>query len=126
MTQIEKDIKVMQEYHDTLELHLQRGGDFAADMLSAVKSALKCMKKAVPRALTDCDDDFTYGQCAECGNTCDEFADCCDECGQRLDWATTKCISRKCISCGLHENGGKVCERYADKVDEIRRIHDNA
>ena len=35
----------------------------------------------------------------------------------------TKCVGRRCADCGEHHDG-KVCERYADKVDEIRHIHE--
>jgi hypothetical protein len=34
------------------------------------------------------------------------------------------CILTQCIDCPLHDLGDKVCEHYADKVDEIIRIHD--
>ena len=35
----------------------------------------------------------------------------------------TKCVERHCADCSEHHDG-KVCDRYADKVDEIRRIHE--
>lgn len=36
------------------------------------------------------------------------------------------CILTQCVDCPLHDLGGKVYEHYADKVDEICRIHEEA
>lgn len=43
-----------------------------------------------------------------------------------LERRLNDCILTQCIDCPLHDLGGKVCEYYADKVDEICRIHKEA
>ncbi len=39
---------------------------------------------------------------------------------------TAECINTKCTDCEKHDVGGKVCDRYPAKTDEIRRIHEEA
>lgn len=116
MTAAEKAIRYFEEQRVSLQEHVKRGGEFAKDALEATEEALKALKKQVPRALRD-------NRCPTCDLYNDDGDSICCSCGQALDPELTGCIAMECIECA--ENSEKsVCPFYADKVDEIRRIHE--
>ncbi len=50
-----------------------------------------------------------------------EATDIALDCMKKVQKA--ECIRTRCYSCG-NARDGRVCPYYADKVDEIRRIHE--
>lgn len=72
--------------------------------------------------------DCQSGFCPTCGGfESNLHSDCsvtvCRNCGQLLDWQLSRCIVTKCVDCKRHSSDGAVCPHYADKADEIRRVH---
>lgn len=63
---------------------------------------------------------------AKGGEFCEAYTEALEMGIKALERRLNDCILTQCIDCPLHGLGGKVCEHYADKADEIRRIHDNA
>lgn len=57
---------------------------------------------------------------------CDGYAEALEMGIKALEMRLYDCILTQCIDCPLYNLGGKACEHYADKVDEIRRIHGEA
>ena len=122
MTKYEQAIKYFEEQLKVLDDHCKRGGEFAAEALEHTKTAIEALRKQVPRALHKLNGD--YGECSFCRVENNKFDDRCMNCGQAIDTALSECINYGCADCVLHTADGLVCERYADKVDEIRRIHE--
>ena len=118
MMGIDKAIHFFEEQKAVLEKHLKNGGEFADEALGATEAALMALKKQVPRAALG-------AKCPACGEFVDRAFVYCD-CGQAIDWQITDCIHITCENCNLVVDKNKVCKRYADKVDEIRRIHEAA
>jgi hypothetical protein len=116
MTKHEQAIKYFEEQLKVLDDHRKRGGEFAAEALEHTKTAIEALRKQVPRAAL-------AAKCPACGEFVDREYDYCD-CGQALDWQATDCIQITCEYCCYPDNKNIVCPRYADKVDEIRRIHE--
>lgn len=115
MNKYEKAIRYFEEHLAVLENHCKHGGDFALEARDHTRTAIKALRKQVPRA-------FLGGGCPNCHipNDGDEY---CFACGQALSPEITDCVSRYCSECDEY-SGNKVCPLYADKVDEIRRIHE--
>lgn len=116
MTKYEQAIKYYEEQLKVLDDHCKRGGEFAAEALEHTKTAIEALKKQVPRAQLD-------GVCTKCGSYThsDNY---CGVCGQVLNHEISKCISKNCFSCHEYSSNGPVCHHYADKGDEIRRLHE--
>lgn len=117
MNKYEKAIRFYEESSGVLEEHFTDGA-FKREALEAAQTAIEAIKKQVPRALRN------RRVCPSCGSICDEYDGYCVECGQATSMRLTECISGICAWCPLHDPNGKVCEHYAGKVDEIRRIHE--
>lgn len=122
MTKYEQAIKYFEEQLKVLDDHWKRGGEFAAEALEHTKTAIEALRKQMPRALHKLDGD--YGECRSCKAYNDKYDNYCMDCGQAIDTRLTECINYGCADCGLHKVDGPVCKHYADKVDEIRRIHE--
>ena len=123
MKSITKDIRTLQEFHAVLATHSKRGGAYATPMKKAIGTALSCMERHKPIALIKFDIEEYEGICPECGTMCDTYSKYCNICGQAIDVRLSACIATSCVDCSRN-NGYRVCDYYADKVDEIRRIHE--
>lgn len=114
---IQEAIKELNEQKAALDKHIARGGEFGKKYSEALGMGIKALEKQVPRA-------FLGGECPNCHipNDGDEY---CFACGQALSPEITDCVSRYCTECDGY-SGDEVCPLYADKVDEICRIHEEA
>lgn len=99
--------------------------NFEDEAVEHINTAIEAMKKQVPRALKKFVPIYDEGKCPNCGQYY-EPSDYCGSCGQKISLLTSECISKNCVDCYEHTDGSKVCEHYADKVDEIRRIHEES
>lgn len=122
-----KAVKFFEEQKAVLEKHLKNGGEFAKEALAATDTALEALRKRVPRALTEYNSTFEDGKCPSCGSFF-ENGDFCYVCGQSISKLLSECIKTQCDECvydrcSRKKHSGAVCEHYADKVDEIIRIH---
>lgn len=104
---------------------------------TAISEAILACKKEVPRSLVKYGKSgyARTGYCSTCGelicnaytvNSTDRPKKVCDKCGQAYDWQLSHCIHTACKDCEdryLKEIDGSVCKHYADKTDEIMRIH---
>ena len=126
MTKYEQAIKYFEEQLKVLDDYCKRGGEFAAEALEHTKTAIEALRKQVPRALIGLE--IIFGCCPSCGIALDGInTRHCENCGQEIDFFVSECISlRTCYKCTRHDINDKVCPYYADKVDEIRRIHEEA
>ncbi|MBE6890002.1 MAG: hypothetical protein E7485_08320 [Ruminococcaceae bacterium] len=128
MNKYEKAIRYFEEQCKALEEHCKRGGDFALGALEHTKTAIEAMKKQVPRAGINYKRNSISSDCPNCGHDViciNNSVIHCLHCGQLITRDITYCVNHKCVRCG--KNGHKrVCPYYADKVDEIRRIHEEA
>lgn len=123
MNKFEKAIRYFEEHLVVLENHCKHGGDFALEARDHTRTAIEALKKQVPRA-AGCYPVPAFGYCPVCGNEVEYGNDYCSHCGQATSKQLAICVSSQCFECSKHAIGGKVCEQYADKVDEIRRIHE--
>lgn len=121
---ISQAIKELKEQKLSLDRHVTRGATYCADYAEALGMAIVALKKQVPRALHSLIGDD--GLCPSCGYENENYNSHCVKCGQAISGFLSECIKHGCYSCGLNEADGPVCPRYADKVDEIRRIHEEA
>ncbi len=100
---------------------------------TAVQEAIGACKKEVPRSLVNygaygC---ARNGYCPSCNNLISTIRTTppekrCDICGQAYDWQLSRCIHNHCDECqwrSINELTGNVCKHYADKADEIMRLH---
>lgn len=127
MTKYEQAIKYFEEQQKVLDDHRKRGGEFAAEALEHTKTAIEALKKQVPRALTTYQVGIKSGICPTCNNiVTDRVNNNCHLCGQNIAFTASMCIAICCANCKNHSVDGPVCKLYADKVDEIRRIHEEA
>lgn len=118
MNKYEKAIRYFEEHLVVLENHCKHGGEFAFEAREHTRTAIEALRKQVPRAMRD-------NRCPTCDSYNDDGDSICCSCGQVLDPEITGCIAMECIECA--ENSEKsVCPFYADKVDEIKRIHEEA
>lgn len=113
---ISQAIKELKEQKLSLDRHVTRGATYCADYAEALGMAIAALKKQVPRAALG-------AKCPNCGELVDRELDYCD-CGQAIAWTVTDCIQITCKYCCFPDDKNLVCHRYADKVDEIRRIHE--
>ena len=98
---------------------------FEDEAVEHINTAIEAMKKQVPRTVIESGAvDWHY--CPNCGRVIDQYDEHCMNCGQAVNVRLTECVSRKCFACRDHTTDGPVCENYADKIDEIRRIHEEA
>ena len=96
------------------------------DECEALEMAVQCMKKQIPRARILNGKVTKNGYCPECGaRNWEKTVEYCSSCGQHTPYRLSKCIKTVCYEC-VRGNAEKVCEHYADKADEIRRIHESA
>lgn len=117
MTKYEQAIKYLEEQLKVLDDHCKRGGEFAAEAL----------RKQVPRALTTYQVGIKSGICPTCNNiVTDRINNNCHLCGQNIAFTASMCIAIGCANCQNHSADGPVCKLYADKFDEIRRVHEEA
>lgn len=134
---IEQAIKELNEQKAALDKHIARGGEFCEAYAEALGTAIDLMEREIPRAVVgynpkatriygSYDEDDIGGYCPRCGAPL-YVEEECYICRQRISWELTECIYNGCDTCGKRlVSGGKVCEHYADKVDEICRIHGEA
>lgn len=121
MNKYEKAIK-------TLE-HLAIEPMIFDEELEAIETAIDALKKQVPRARQLLPGRRKHGYCPNCGtHSWDKTNTYCSSCGQYTPVTLSNCIAASCLKCVCKGNAtdDKVCERYAAKVDEIRRIHEEA
>ena len=123
MNKYEKAIRYFEGNSKVFEEHCKRGGDFASEALEHTKTAIEAMKKQVPRALKKYNHIYEEGICPSCGADYD-MSDYCGVCGQKTSGMLSYCTVVHCADCYEHTFDGPVCKLYADKVDEIRRIHE--
>lgn len=126
---IEQAIKELNEQKTALDKHIARGGEFGKKYSEALGMGIDLMEREIPRAVVDYDPDpksDIKGYCPKCGVPLwDKHNDRCGACNQAISWRLTECIYNGCEICGRRLLcDDKVCEHYADKVDEIRRIHE--
>lgn len=119
---IPQAIEELKHQKAALDRHIAKGATYCDDYTEALGMAIKALKKEMPRALHNLDID--YGRCPFCKESTSAYDDHCRNCGQAIGTDLTDCVSRSCADCRLHKADGPVCPRYADKVDEIRRIHE--
>lgn len=122
MNKYEKAIKYFEEHMKVLDSHCKHGGDFALEAREHTQTAIKALRKQVPRALHSLIGDD--GLCPSCGYENENYNSHCEKCGQAISGFLSECIKYGCYSCGLNDADGPVCASYAAKVDEIRRIHE--
>lgn len=123
MNKYEKAIRYFEEHLAVLENHCKHGGEFAFEAREHTRAAIKALRKQVPRALVGfCNG---IGDCPTCGRGLDDNTKHCDDCDQLISPFLSYCVSMRCAEC-KHNNSGKVCDLYPDKVDEIKRIHEEA
>lgn len=125
MNKYEKAIRYFEEHLAVLENHCKHGGDFALEARDHTRTAIEALRKQVGK-VARCINRYDLGLCPNCGYQADIYHNYCLNCGQALDPDTAECIKTHCIECPLHSVDGEVCDQYADKVDEIRRIHEEA
>ena len=91
MITLKEAIKEMEDLHDSLVKHYNRGGEFAKPQLEATEWAIRCMNGFL-----------------------------------RVPINAQECVQVSCENCHRNDEkkSGRVCSLYADKVDEIRRIHE--
>ena len=126
---IEQAIKELNEQKAALDKHIARGGEFGKKYSEALGMGIDLMEREIPRAVDNYNpkpESETKGYCPKCGMPLwDKHNDRCGACNQSISWRLTECIYDGCEICGKRLLcGDKVCEHYADKVDEIRRIHE--
>lgn len=101
--------------------------NFENEAVEHINTAIEAMKKQVPRALTTYQVGIKSGICPTCNNiVTDRINNNCHLCGQNIAFTASMCIAIGCANCQNHSADGPVCEYYADKVDEIRRIHEES
>ncbi len=134
---IKQAIKELNEQKAALDKHIARGGEFCEGYAEALGMAIDLMEREIPRAVVNYnpkatiidgsyDEDDIRGYCPRCGAPL-YIGDECYMCRQRISWRLTECIYNGCEICGRRLLcDDKACEYYADKVDEIRRIHEEA
>lgn len=123
---ISQAIKELKEQKLSLDRHVTRGATYCADYAEALGMAIVALERRVPRALEHYDEkNDSRGFCPRCGWRNSGFDKMCRYCGQIIDPSTSACVSMSCIGCSCN-NDKHVCVLYADKVDEIRRIHEEA
>lgn len=118
----------MNKYEEAIAYFKERkailaGASFENEAVEHINTAIEAMQKQVPRALKKFVRIYDEGKCPNC-DAYYEPSDYCPSCGQALSLLTSECISKNCVDCYEHTFDGPVCEHYADKVDEIRRIHE--
>ncbi len=128
---IPQAIKELNEQKAALDRHIAKGATYCDDYAEALGMAIDLMEREIPRAVVDYDTDpksDIKGYCPKCGEPLwDKNGDRCGACNQAISWRLTECIYNGCEICGRRLLcDDKVCEYYADKVDEIRRIHEEA
>lgn len=121
---IKRAIKELKEQKAALDKHIAKGGEYCKEYAEALGMGITALKKEMPRALIHVDDE--QGMCQICKTDNEAHNVYCIQCGQAISKTLTYCISTNCIDCKHHEKSARVCEHYADKVDEIRRIHEEA
>lgn len=115
----------MNKYEKAIKYFEEHKAKFAAmsfedEAVENTGIAIEALKKQVPRSLYGFNG--KTGRCQSCGSlTLDGMR--CNDCGQATDGVLTACVSFPCTSCANHREG-RVCEYYAAKTDEIRRIHE--
>ncbi len=119
----------MNKYEKAIKYFEKRKAEKAAmsfedEAVENINTALEALRKQVPRALDDYTPVYLEGECPTCGRFYNGET-YCGTCGQRVCLQLSECILRRCSECPQCDNfGDRVCENYADKVDEIRRIHE--
>ena len=119
----------MNKYEAAIAYFKERKETFAAvnfedEAVEHINTAIEAIQKQVPRSLALYDGDG--GECRVCDTELAGEDNYCTDCGQRISRVLTECIAMPCRLCGMHTADGPVCECYACKVDEIRRIHEEA